>query len=66
MRSTGPLTMAVALMAASAPALAQTWPTRPATMVVPFSAGGPGVIANEAKQSKYVLDCFVALSGSSQ
>ncbi len=31
-----------ALLAASTPASAQDWPTRPVTMVVPFSAGGPG------------------------
>jgi hypothetical protein len=24
-----------------APALAQDWPTRPVTMIVPFAAGGP-------------------------
>lgn len=30
-----------ALMAATAPAAAQSWPTRPVTMVVPFAAGGP-------------------------
>src|ERR1700681_141391 len=28
------------LLAASAPAAAQSWPTRPVTMVVPFGAGG--------------------------
>jgi tripartite-type tricarboxylate transporter receptor subunit TctC len=33
---------AAALMALGTPAAAQTWPTRPVTMVVPFSAGGPG------------------------
>jgi tripartite-type tricarboxylate transporter receptor subunit TctC len=30
----------VALLAASVPALAQPWPNRPMTMVVPFAAGG--------------------------
>jgi tripartite-type tricarboxylate transporter receptor subunit TctC len=30
-----------ALVAATAPAAAQSWPTRPVTMVVPFAAGGP-------------------------
>jgi tripartite-type tricarboxylate transporter receptor subunit TctC len=39
-----PLTRIVAavaaLLAASAPAMAQDWPTRPVTMVVPFAAGG--------------------------
>jgi tripartite-type tricarboxylate transporter receptor subunit TctC len=29
-----------ALLAAAAPAMAQDWPTRPVTMVVPFAAGG--------------------------
>ena len=29
-----------ALLAAAAPAVAQDWPTRPVTMVVPFAAGG--------------------------
>ena len=29
-----------ALLAATAPAMAQDWPTRPVTMVVPFAAGG--------------------------
>ena len=29
-----------ALLAATAPAAAQSWPTRPVTMVVPFAAGG--------------------------
>jgi tripartite-type tricarboxylate transporter receptor subunit TctC len=33
---------AVALPAISGIALAQTYPTRPITMVVPFGAGGPG------------------------
>jgi tripartite-type tricarboxylate transporter receptor subunit TctC len=32
---------AAALVAVSAPAGAQNWPTRPVTMVVPFAAGGP-------------------------
>jgi tripartite-type tricarboxylate transporter receptor subunit TctC len=31
-----------ALVVTAAPAAAQNWPTRPVTMVVPFSAGGPG------------------------
>ena len=31
---------AVAIMAATSPATAQAWPTRPLTMVVPFAAGG--------------------------
>jgi tripartite-type tricarboxylate transporter receptor subunit TctC len=30
-----------ALVAGAAPADAQTWPTRPVTMVIPFAAGGP-------------------------
>jgi tripartite-type tricarboxylate transporter receptor subunit TctC len=34
-----------ALMLAHAPALAQDWPTRPVTMVVPFAAGGGGDLA---------------------
>src|SRR5262249_25432430 len=29
-----------ALLAATAPAMTQDWPTRPVTMVVPFAAGG--------------------------
>jgi tripartite-type tricarboxylate transporter receptor subunit TctC len=29
-----------ALLAAAVPATAQSWPTRPVTMVVPFAAGG--------------------------
>ena len=29
-----------ALAAATVPAAAQNWPTRPVTMVVPFAAGG--------------------------
>ncbi len=33
---------AAALALASAPALAQDWPTHPVTMVVPFAAGGGG------------------------
>ena len=31
---------AVAVAALTAPALAQDWPTRPITLVVPFAAGG--------------------------
>src|SRR6476620_1607040 len=31
----------MALTAALAPAQAQTWPTRPITLIVPFAAGGP-------------------------
>jgi tripartite-type tricarboxylate transporter receptor subunit TctC len=34
------LTFLAAFLAATAPAAAQTWPTRPVTMVVPFAAGG--------------------------
>jgi tripartite-type tricarboxylate transporter receptor subunit TctC len=32
--------MVAALLAGTAPALAQSWPTRPMTLVVPFAAGG--------------------------
>src|SRR5690349_9238206 len=32
---------AVALAAAAIPAQAQSWPTRPVTVVVPYAAGGP-------------------------
>jgi tripartite-type tricarboxylate transporter receptor subunit TctC len=35
-------TIAAALIASCVPAGAQTWPTRPVTMVVPYAAGGPG------------------------
>lgn len=38
-RSTGPLVVAAALFAALAPAIAQDWPARPVTMVVPFAPG---------------------------
>src|SRR6516225_5258172 len=34
------LITAVAALVASAPAAAQSWPSRPLTMVVPFGAGG--------------------------
>jgi tripartite-type tricarboxylate transporter receptor subunit TctC len=33
-------TALIALAASAAPAVAQSWPTRPVTMVVPFAAGG--------------------------
>ena len=36
-----PLVLAAALLAASFPSLAQTWPTRTVKIVVPFPAGGP-------------------------
>lgn len=32
---------AVALLALAGPASAQSWPTRPVTMIIPFAAGGP-------------------------
>ena len=35
------LTLAVALGLAAALAMAQTYPSRPITLVVPFAAGGP-------------------------
>lgn len=35
------LAAVAAVVTASAPTAAQDWPTRPVTMVVPFSAGGP-------------------------
>src|SRR5215470_14319711 len=34
------MTLAAALLTATAPALPQSWPTRPMTLVVPFAAGG--------------------------
>jgi tripartite-type tricarboxylate transporter receptor subunit TctC len=34
-------TSLAAILIATAPALGQSWPTRPITMVVPFAAGGP-------------------------
>ena len=36
------IAVAAALATSSTAALAQNWPTRPVTMVVPFAAGGPG------------------------
>ena len=39
MRTIPMIAAAVALIAATMPAAAQTWPTRPVTMVVPFAAG---------------------------
>src|SRR4051812_18141070 len=39
--STVRMIAAAALIAGSAPASAQNFPTRPMTMVVPFAAGGP-------------------------
>ena len=35
------LIAALGLVASSAPACAQDWPTRPVTMIVPYAAGGP-------------------------
>ena len=35
------MTAVAALVAATAPAAAQDWPTRPVTMVVAYAAGGP-------------------------
>lgn len=40
-RGIAALAGAVALLAAAHPAAAQTWPTRPITLIVPFAAGGP-------------------------
>jgi tripartite-type tricarboxylate transporter receptor subunit TctC len=40
MRMVRIMALAAALLAATAPALAQSWPTRPMTLVVPFAAGG--------------------------
>src|SRR5215468_69314 len=39
MRCISLIAAALALVTASAPASAQSWPTRPVTMVIPFAAG---------------------------
>lgn len=41
MRTIASALAAVSIMASSVCAIAQDWPTRPVTMVVPFAAGGP-------------------------
>ena len=40
-RSLLALAAAVCLAAAAPAAIAQTWPARPVTMIIPFAAGGP-------------------------
>ena len=35
------LAAAFSLVVSCAPAVAQDWPTRPVTMIVPYAAGGP-------------------------
>jgi tripartite-type tricarboxylate transporter receptor subunit TctC len=40
-RLTRRIALAAALLALPATAFAQTWPTRPVTMIIPFAAGGP-------------------------
>src|SRR5215470_10731536 len=40
MRIVRTIAMVAAVLAGTAPALAQSWPTRPMTLVVPFAAGG--------------------------
>src|SRR5262249_24472831 len=46
------VTLAVALALAHSPALAQDYPTRPVTVIVPFPAGGPSdTIARVTAQS---------------
>jgi tripartite-type tricarboxylate transporter receptor subunit TctC len=36
---------AIATFSLQEPAVAQSWPTRPLTLVVPFAAGGPSDVA---------------------
>ena len=60
MRRTMPALIAVAAMSAASPALAQTYPSRPVTMVVPFPPGGNTDLMARALQAELTK----ALGGS--